>query len=242
MGQTKSQHVVDMQAYHGAKSALKFSLGIDMVVEYWIRNECDIDIRTIPVDIFRLVLNYSAFFDRFDFQENFYWKVTAKDDVRTVTKKNGMGCHHNIMFGSSLTGDICYKCDVKLVSGYDSPYQREREVRKGRDAISVGLVEESYYEYLEQHMHKGNGRCVFRQAEYFDCKGQKKAYDNPDFSAFHGKINFEISINMKQFTFTITSDGMSQTITNIPDRRVICFEVWPTSTVVVSNQRLQWVE
>ena len=222
MGCCSSAIVLDpeSQRYHGAMAPLQFSLGVDKVLEYWIR-ESGFNIHKIPTDIFRFVLNYTSFFDKFEFQKNIYWSIESGDDIKSARKLMGMGCYHNILFGSVLTGDIEYKCKASAFK-----------------QMGVGLVEPTYYEYLDQNMHTGkNKRCVFNNKGYYDCNGEHHTYcDNFNFR------KLEISINMKEHTFMITDYlGNVAVITGIPDERVICFELYPIEKINVTDQSLQWV-
>ena len=257
MGHKQSKPSELTQSYHGAKGPLQYTLGVDKVLDHWIRS-CGWRLNEIPKDIFRFVLKYTSFFDDFQFQEHYLWKLKKFDDpirapngiqlvtpsgVRvprwcSATKSTGGGIHHNALFGSVLTGDIEYRCTVQMsISKYSENGKREM--------LSVGLVEPDFYEYTGQHMHSGKkGRCVFMHNRYYDCNGQQREYD-PAFQyrrSDFNMINLVITVNMKRRTFSITdTNGCSVQIDHIPDERVICFEVWPTREVKVTNQIVKWV-
>ena len=245
----------ESQRYHGAMAPVQFSLGVDKLLENWIRKS-GFNIYQIPTDIFRFVLNYTSFFDDFEFQQNIYWDTwqadnnayrLSRNESRSVTdetqdflkkarKKNGMGCHHNILFGSILTGDIEYKCKIRTSSWGWS--------QKAVAQFGIGLVEPGYYDYLERNMHTGKDqRCVFNNKEYYDCDGKRYEYA-PNFNFEHSSSNGSLllCVNMKEHTFTIIDhQGNKMMINDIPDNRVICFEMYPCTDLNISDQSLQWV-
>eukprot|EP01084_Bolivina_argentea_P073365 133140_1 len=245
MVSNKSASTYDKQVYYGAKSPLQFTLGVDKVVEYWIK-QSGFTINEIPKDVFRFILKYTSFFDVFEFQKNVYWTISNNNksiymNFQKAYKTMGMCCYHNILFGSVLNGDIEFKCKVEMQefsgrSGYGFSQKK--------DILSIGLVEPDYHEYLNQNMHTGkNNRCVFKHNRYYDCKGNIKQYSKFFYSISNIKFELGVSVNMKQHTFSITDmDGNTATIYDIPDQRVICFEVWPQGdAIIVSDQSLQWV-
>merc|ERR1712228_94277 len=247
-----------IQRYHGATSPLKHTRGVDRVLKHWIRRKSK---NEIPLDLFLLILNFLSNFDAFEFQQNHYWTTRQFKSIQgrqyqAVYKNQGMGCYHNILFGAILTGDIEFECKV-IFSSYDGyiltkPYEAfddnkvamDEHDTQFRDRLSVGLVEPDYHQYLEQNMHtkSKNKRCIFRKDSYFDCNGKEHNYYDDRMNALREKIQFDLCVNMKKHTFCITdSDGHSQTIMDIPDQRVICFEVWDCKKIYVYDQKLKWV-
>ena len=98
-------------------------------------------------------------------------------------------------------------------------------------------------------MHTGeNERCVFSGNGYHDCKGKHYEYTSGDsiFSADGNDRNkdftLEVCVNMREHTFAIyDGKGKHALITDIPDERVICFELHPVAKITVTDQSLQWV-
>lgn len=220
------------QAYHGAFGPLQYTLGVDRVLDNWIRS-CGWLLDEIPKDIFRFVLRYTSFFDDFQFQDHHLWITKHGKDWCSACKNIGGGIHNNALFGSVLTGDIEYRCKVVM----------RNLTRRNRELLSVGLVEPDFYEYAGQHMHKGKGRCVFMYNRYYDCKGEEKQYDSEfEYRLRNTYITLLITVNMKDRNFSITdTHGHTETIHDIPDERVLCFEIWPVSEVQVSKQTIKWV-
>ena len=233
------------QEYNGAQAPLQLTLGVDKVITYWIR-ECGITFNSIPKDIFRFLLKYTSFFDEFEFQENIYWDIDkTKKEIKKATKRMGMGTYHNILFGSILTGDIEFKCKAKYSQAYGW---------SDKGGISVGLVEPHYYQYIDANMHTGKyQRCVFKPGQfYYDCDGIKHEYFDENQKLWHIDDNFyniksfaelEICVNMKFHTFSVTnSEGDIAIIKDIPNERVLCFEMWPAqASILITEQSLQWV-
>ena len=232
-----------LQKYYGARAPLQHTPGIDKVLKQWIRNELAIGIAR---DLFFLILSYLSHFDKFAFQMNYLWETrqikSIQDTIyQTAYKKQGGATYHNILFGAILTGDIEFECTV-IFSSYsgnqpqwnltqfdDKRIGTDEHDTKYKDRLSVGLVEPDFHDYLEQTMHlkSKHKRCVFRKDAYFDCNGVRHAYDDENFDALCGRIRFDMCVNMKEHTFCITdSEERSQIIADIPDHRVICFEVW----------------
>ena len=258
-----------LQKYHGAKSPLKHTPGVDKVLRHWIRNKTS---QLIPRDLFLLILNFLSNFDEFEFQKNHLWTTKRIESVQgtiyqTVHKNQGQGCHYNILFGAILTGEIEFECKV-IFSRYNGHSQRQHnsssdrhsyryktvwnDVQIGKDAhdtkyvdrLSIGLVEPNFHQFTEQNMHlkSKHKRCVFRKDAYFDCNGQRNDYEDAEFDALRGRIQFDICVNMKKRTFCITdANGHCQIIADIPDQRVLCFEVWDCKTIYVGQQKLKWV-
>ena len=146
---------------------------------------------------------------------------------------------------------IEYRCTVEMNNVYANPTVPDREL------LSIGLVEEGFYEYLNcslraKSKHK---RCVVGFQSFQDCEGTTHKYGDGFVSivwrsphpgggwpsgSFH--INLMLAVNMKERTFSVTDiNGRTECISNIPDERVICFHAFAMKQIRVTQQSIQWV-
>ncbi len=135
-----------------------------------------------------------------------------------------MVCHHNILFGSVLKGDIGYKCTMEMKTVHPGYVHH-------RGMLSVGLVESAHYHYLGEHMHSGlNNRCLFAFNGHYDGDGNRYEYDEDFVHRNHTKYHeiFDIEHSTLSITnmstFHITESFVFEVIVGFTQLRVLCSE------------------